>query len=170
MKHHQHITEEKQTGNYFEKLNNRTQLNNLNNCNLEQIETATNKWMETVKKATDKAIPKTSYKYVYQLKITPEIRNLEFQFNILQHQAEQNGWTNASYREYIRIRTELRERCIENHNKNWDDKNRELVNYSKNTKEFWNNINVLKDKTIIHTNYMKDKDGKNITQTKKSAL
>ncbi len=31
-------------------LNNMIQLNNLNNCNLEQIETATNEWMETVKK------------------------------------------------------------------------------------------------------------------------
>ncbi len=33
------------------------------------------------------------------------------------------------------------------------------MNYSKNTKEFWNKINVLKGKNIIHTNYMKDKDG-----------
>ncbi len=69
------------------------QLNNLNNCNLEQVETATNKWMKTVKKATDKAIPKTSYKYEYQLKIAPEIRNLEYQFNILHQQNKMDGQT-----------------------------------------------------------------------------
>ncbi len=40
---------------FRETLNNRTQVNNLNSCNLEQIETATNKWMKTVKKATDKS-------------------------------------------------------------------------------------------------------------------
>lgn len=144
---------------FKETLDNKIHLNNLNNCNLEQIETATNEWMEAIKKAIDKAIPKTSHTYVYQLKTTPEIRNLENQFNLLQHHAEHNGWTNANYREYIRIRAELRERCKENHNKNWDDKIRELVNYNKNSKEFWNKVNILKGKNIIHTNYMKDKDG-----------
>ncbi len=39
----------------------------------------------------DKAVPKSSHKYVYQLKTTQEIRNLENQFKILKQHAVNNG-------------------------------------------------------------------------------
>ncbi len=56
------------------------------------------------------------------------------------------GWTIAHYREYTRIRLELREKCKENYDKNWEDKVEELINYSKDSKEFWNKFNILKEK------------------------
>ncbi len=57
-----------------------------------------------------------------------------------------NGWTNAHYREYTRIRLELRERCKENYNKNWENQVKELISYSKDSKEFWYKLDILKGK------------------------
>ncbi len=144
---------------FKETLNKNINLKDLNECNLEQLEKATKEWMEIIKQAMDKAIPKNSKKFIYQLKTTPEIRNLENQFRSLQLKATINGWSNEHYREYTRIRHELRERCRENHNKNWESKDTDLMNHSKNNKEFWSKFKVLKGKNIIHTNYMKDSEG-----------
>ncbi len=47
---------------------------------------------------------KSNRKYVYQLRTTQEIRTLENQFKMLREHALNNGWTNAYYREYTRIR------------------------------------------------------------------
>ena len=74
----------------------------------------------------DKTIPKSSHKYVFQLKMTPEIQNLENQFKILQ----QNAATN------VRIRLELKKKCKENYIKNWENKICDLANYRKNSKDF----------------------------------
>ncbi len=83
-----------------------------------------------------------TYKYIYQLKLTPEIRTLETQFKALRQDAENNGWTYEHYREYTRIRAELGENCKESHSKNWNDKINDLVNHSTRGKEFWNKLNV----------------------------
>ena len=37
------------------------------------------------------------------------------------------------FREYIRIRHELREKCRENYNKNWEDKITDLMDHNKNS-------------------------------------
>ncbi len=66
----------------------------------------------------DIAIPRSSYKHLYQLKITQEIRELQRAFTILKKNAEIIGWTFNNYNEYIRIRHELREKCKFSHNRN----------------------------------------------------
>ena len=98
---------------FKETLNKNITLKDLNNCNLEQLENSTKEWMETRKHAMDRAIPKSSYKFTYQLKITPEIRQLESQYKLLRNNARINGWSYEHYREYTRIRHELREVCKE---------------------------------------------------------
>ena len=140
-------------------LDNKINLKDLNDTNVEQIEKETTEWMECVTKAMDKTIPKSSYKYIYQLKITPEITLLENQFKYLQHNATINGWSYQHYREYQRIREELKEICKENYNKSWEDKITDLMNHSRDSKEFWKKLKVLKGKNIIQTNYMKDSEG-----------
>ena len=104
------------------------------------------------------AIPKTSYQYTYQLKTTPEIRNFEIQFKNLSQFATHFGWTLYTYREYLRIKTELREKCKEAHNKNWEDKIKYISENNENSKEFWNKTKMLQGKNSTYTNYMKDKD------------
>lgn len=145
---------------FKETLNNKINIKDLNECNLKELEEATNEWMEIVKQAMNKAIPKTTYKFIYQLKTTPEIKHLENQFKMLKQNATINGWTHDHYREFIRIRYELKERCKENYNKNWENKITDLMNNSRNSKEFWSKFKILKGKNIIHTNYMKDSEGK----------
>lgn len=134
-------------------------MTNFDGNNAEQLENATLNWIKAVKSAMDSAIPKSSYQYLYQLKTTPEIKNLETQFKNLNQYATLYGWTHQSYRDYLRIKTELRERCKEAYNKNWEDKINQICESSKNSKQFWNKIKVLKGKKTIYTNYMKDKDG-----------
>ncbi len=68
------------------------------------------------------AIPKSNLKRISQLEITDEIRNLERQFIAHKQAAVTNGWTYDNYREYIRIRSELREKCKEAQNKNWKER------------------------------------------------
>lgn len=93
---------------------------------------------------------KKGHQYVYQLKTIQEI-HLENQFKILKQHAINNGWTNAHFREYTRIRQELREKWKEKCNKNWKENiikaakiKSELVKHSKNSKDFWNTFNLLK--------------------------
>ncbi len=56
------------------------------------------------------------------MEITDEIRNLERQFIAHKQAAITSGWAYDNYREYIRIRNELRENCKEAQNKNWEGK------------------------------------------------
>ena len=58
------------------------------------------------------------------------------------------------------MKTELRERCKEAYSKNWEDKINKISENSKNSKQFWNKIKILKGKKTIYTNYMKDTEGK----------
>lgn len=69
------------------------------------------------------------------------------------------GWTPDNYTEYLRIRQELKEKCKEAYNKNWEDSIDNIIEASKDSKTFWNKIKKLKGKDIIHTNYMKDEEG-----------
>ncbi len=71
------------------------------------------------------AIPKTTRQYTYQLKTTPEIRDLENKYQTLTEFAKYFGWILQTYREYQRIKSVLRDRCKEAYNKNWEDK----INY-----------------------------------------
>ncbi len=71
-----------------------------------------------------------------------------------------------SYREYQRIKTELKERCKEAYNKNWEDKISYISENSKNSNDFWNQIKILKGKNTTHVNYMKDQDGNNYNTDK----
>ncbi len=112
-----------------------------------------------MKSTVDVAIPKTSYQYTYQLKTTPEIRLLEDQFKNLNQFVARHGWTLQSHRDYLRIRTELRTKCKEAYNKNRENKINCISENSKDSKQFWNKIKLLKGKTTTHTNYMKDNDG-----------
>ena len=80
----------------------------------------------------DKSIPKSTHTMTYQLKITQEITNLEKQFRLLQQNSTTNGWSNEHFREYTRIRQEIRERCKENYYRNWELKVNKLIKNSKN--------------------------------------
>ncbi len=141
-------------------LDAKISVKDLENCTIQQIEYETNKWMETVKEAIDKSIPKTTYRPIYQTVVTPEINLLEKSYNILRNNAERYGWTIDYYKEYIRIRHELREKCKEAHTKNWNDKINNIIETSRDTKAFWSKINLLKGRSTKHTNYIEDKEGR----------
>ncbi len=91
-------------------LDSNIKLKPLNNYSKEQIGLETTKWLNTVKQAMDTAIPKTTYKPIYQIRATPEIKKLERSYNALKNNSEMHGWTEHNYREYVRIRQELREK------------------------------------------------------------
>ena len=109
---------------------------NLQNSTKEQLEHETKKWLNIVRQAMDIAIPKTTYKPIYQIHTTPEIKQLERLYAILKNNAEKNGWNRNNYREYIRIRHKLKEKCKAEYNKNWEDKITNIINTSKDTKVF----------------------------------
>ena len=105
------------------------------------------------------AIPQSTYKFTYDLKRTQEIIDLETQFKNLREFADFFGWTMQTYREYQRIKIELKERCKQAYNKNWEDKINHISVNCKNSKQFWKKIKVLKGKQTTYTNYMKDTEG-----------
>ena len=76
-----------------------TQVNitNLDGSNAEQLENATLNWIKTVKNASDAVIPKSSYS-IYQLNITPDLRDLETHFRHLKQYANCYGWAQQTYR------------------------------------------------------------------------
>ncbi len=96
---------------FHTKLDSQSIVSNFDGNTSEQIEHATQKWLNDVKKAMEVSIPRSFYKYQYQLRKTPEIRNLEVLFKHLKEHAELYGWTLQRYRKYLRIRKELREQC-----------------------------------------------------------
>ena len=141
-------------------LDEQITISNLNNRNTEVLEEEIEKWIKSVKKAMDIAIPKSNIKRIVQLNITEEIMNLERQFKVHKQAAITNGWTNDNYREYIKIRTELREKCKEAQIKSWEEKIKNIIDYTKDTKEFWRKIKTLKGNDVIYTNYIKDSEGR----------
>ncbi len=92
--------------------------------------------MNVVKEAMDKTIPKSTHKFIYQIIKTPEIQQLGRSFNMLKQNAERNGWTFNNYNEYIRIRQELKEKCKEAYNKNWEENINKIIEVSKDSKAF----------------------------------
>ncbi len=63
-------------------LHSQINITSLDNMSVEQLKNATTRWIKAVKNPIDTAIlPKTCHKFMYQLKTTPQIRNLEIQFN-----------------------------------------------------------------------------------------
>ncbi len=82
------------------------------------------------------AISKTTYQYICQLRTTPEFRDLEAQYKTLKQFATHFGWTIQTFREYQRIKTELRERCKEAYNKNWEDRINQISENSKIARNF----------------------------------
>ncbi len=106
---------------YFKNiLENNIEVTTLNNYTPAQIENEVNKWLITVKTAMEKSIPRSTYRPTYQTPSTPQIRTLEREFNELSKNAQTHGWTINNYREYIRIRQDLREECKREHNKRWE--------------------------------------------------
>ena len=99
------------------KLDSQINVINFEGSNVKQLENATLSWIKIVKSAMDTAIPKSTHQYIYQLKTTPEIRDLETQFKNLKQYSTLYGWTQQTYREYLRIKTELREICKAAYNK-----------------------------------------------------
>ncbi len=64
-------------------LDSQINITSLDNISVEQLESATTSWIKAVKNAMDTAIPRICHKFKYQLKTTPQVRNLETQFNNL---------------------------------------------------------------------------------------
>ncbi len=140
------------------KLDSQINVTDLEGSTVEQLEEVTMSWLKAVKNAMEVAIPKSNYQYIYQLKTTPEIKNLENQYKTLLDFAEHFGWTLETYREHQRIKTELRERCKEAYNKNWEEKINYISDNCKNSRDFWDKIKILKGRSTTHVNYLKDND------------
>ena len=140
-------------------LERKITIKTLNNYNIEQIEEEMNDWINTVKETMDKTIPKTTYIPTYQTISTPQIRQLEQLYNTLRSNAETNGWTYERYRQHTDIRHQLRELCIEAHNKTWENNINHTIQISNDAKAFWNKIKLLKGNSSARTNYLQDSDG-----------
>ncbi len=53
------------------------QVKQLNHYNSQQIEDEVTKWMNTLRNAMDKVIPKSAHRYIYQLLTNLEIQQVE---------------------------------------------------------------------------------------------
>ena len=108
----------------------------------------------------DSSIPKTSCnRILHDLKITPQIRNLQKEYLTLKTVAQIQGWTYNNHRRYIQIRQEIREACKEEFSKNWENQIKEIMKSCKDTKTFWKNINKLRGTGMKHNNYLEDGEG-----------
>ncbi len=152
------------------KLDTQIHVTDLQGYNVEQLEQTIINWTKVVKNAMHIAISKGNYKFIYQLKTTPGIRNLASQFKTPKEFATHFGWTMLSYREYLRIKAELREICKDVYNKNWEDRINNIPENSNNSKQFCNKIKLLKGKNTNHVNYMKGKEGNKFSLKKRNAV
>ncbi len=64
-----------------------------------------------------------------------------------------------NYRDFLRIRQELRDECKRENSKNWENSIENTINLSGDTKAFWNKIKQLKGNNTTHTNYLEDDEG-----------
>ncbi len=141
-------------------LDEKTTVKNLTNCTTEQVEEEMKSWMSNIKYSMDKSIPKSNIKRVYQTRITPQIRALERAYNNLREIADINGLSINNYREFIRIRQDLRDECKRENNKNWENSIDNIIKVSGDNKAFWQKIKQLKGNSSTHTNYLVDDQGK----------
>ena len=68
---------------FQQKLDREVNIVDLDGKNLQQLEDPTSSWIKAIKDAMNIAIPKSNHQYVFQLKTTPEIKNLESQYKTL---------------------------------------------------------------------------------------
>ncbi len=87
------------------------------------------------------------------------MKSLEKEYNMLKNNADINGWRVRNYRDYTRIRHELKEECKDAENRNLEAKNTDITNISKNTIIFWNKINQLRGHNHTYTNYLENEAG-----------
>lgn len=130
------------------------------NKNLEYLDQQLENWVFNIKLAMMKSIPKTNYNIIYQIKPTSQIKFIQFLLNSLNTCAIQHGWTTANFRVYQDLKNEMKDRCKEEFNKNWEKQIDNIIRDSKDTKVFWNKINRLRGKTTPQNNYLKDDDGR----------
>lgn len=152
-------------------LEQKTQVKPLHNYTPQQVEEEVTNWINTVKDAMCTAIPKTNFKPFYQTPTTQTIRDLQTQYNALSTNANIYGWTVNNYREYVRIRQELREECKREHSKRWESNIDKTAEISRDTKAFWAKIKKLQGSSINNANYLTDSQGNRYhTDTEKCTL
>ncbi len=115
------------------------------------------------------AIPKTNYNTFYQIKPTFQIKTQILLNNLKTHMTSY-GWTTDNFRLYEVLKHEMRERCKEEYNKNWEKQINNVIKDSKDTKKFWQQVNKLRGKTIPQNNYLKDENGREYHTCKEKCL
>ena len=81
---------------FQQKLDREVKIVDFDGKNLQQLEDPTSSWIKAIKDAMNIAIPKSN-QYIFQLKATPEIKNLESQYKTLTEFATHFGWIPQTY-------------------------------------------------------------------------
>ena len=135
---------------------------NLRNATYTQIEEATVKWTEQIKKISDQTIPTSKYKTIPHIKTNNEIRNLQILYTAIINQINRHGTNNDIYTYLLNIRTSLQEKLREKYIEDWTNIIKKL-SLEKNPKKFWQSIKKLSgDNSRPKAQHLKDHENNNV--------
>ena len=125
----------------------------------EEIDRQTNRWTESVRLATEKAVPKTSYRPIPYAKDSNKLKELKNRFQRNYLATVVLGPNRERQKERISLRRQLREEIERLRTESWNGLV-ERTDLERNSKDFWLSVRRMMGKNETgNMRYLKDHDG-----------
>lgn len=150
---------------------NMTDLPDISQATLEEIDEALNTWMSTTKTTAERHIPRTTYRLEPHPRPSRTTQISRIQFKALKDRATRTGWTLEDYRRYTQLRQILQESRSSEARTHWERTLTSMVSNYSNPKVFWKQLKKLSGRTKNPDPYLIDNNGqKAITNEEKERL
>lgn len=136
-----------------------TNLQDVSQGTLEDIDEAVDTWMNTVKRTMRIHIPNRMYRVEPHPKLSRESQIARIQFTALKERANRVGWTYNDYRHYIRLRQDLQSSRLKESRDSWEQTITRLSDTHKDPRSFWKRIKQLSGRSNGPETYLVDDNG-----------
>lgn len=137
-----------------------TSQHDISHARLEEIDSALDDWMQTVRTVADKHIPKTSYRTIPCPRPSRRTQLTRIQFQALRDNARTTGWTYDNYRRYRQLRQSLTDSRREEATTCWAQSVARLASSHKHPKKFWKDVKRLSGRsTGPNSTFLTDSNG-----------
>ena len=130
--------------------------------NVGDIEDAVGRWTRDIQQASDRFIPKVSYRAIPHPKTSPQIRQLETEYTRLRDNIYRLGPTVGRTKRIRELRTEIRQEYRRINRESWNEFVGK-IDKERNKEDFWKSIKrIYGQKETREVKYLKDNDGNDI--------
>lgn len=142
---------------------------NLNNKDIEEIDTELEEFHKRIVKAMENNIPRTEFKTLPYTTTSQHIRDMQTEFNQIYQYIEKYGPGIYTMQRIKQLQEHIHTEYRLRKNEQW---NKTIANIDESTdsKSFWRNINQVNGKEKVNTPYVKDTNGRKIYEDKEKEV